>query len=252
MDHRAADQSGTEQAMLQVGSAVTSYAVEATDGRIGSVSDFLFDDALWTVRWLVLDMGTWLPGRKLLLPPASIIGTDDAAKQLAVALTKAEVRGSLGMSEDQPVSRQMEDRLHEDHDTGAAAPLPEDSAAGGAATTPFDAAPGDPHLRSLAALMGYEIEADEGAAGFFEDILVDPATWAICYLIIGTSNLREGEHLLVPPAAVHGISWAGRQIRLDMTRDSLLASPPWNKVIIVNEETERLPADAGWPESRRE
>jgi len=38
--------------MLQVISALKGFAMEATDGRIGTVVDFLFDDTSWRVRWL--------------------------------------------------------------------------------------------------------------------------------------------------------------------------------------------------------
>ena len=55
--------------MLRNASAIKGYAIAASDGRIGSVSDFLFDDASWVVRWLLVDTGKWLSGRKVLLPP---------------------------------------------------------------------------------------------------------------------------------------------------------------------------------------
>ena len=49
---------------MQVISALKGYTIEASDGRIGTVADFLFDDASWRVRWLVVDCGTWLPGAR--------------------------------------------------------------------------------------------------------------------------------------------------------------------------------------------
>ena len=33
------------------------FAIEAKDGAIGTIRDFLFDQATWTVRWLVIDTG---------------------------------------------------------------------------------------------------------------------------------------------------------------------------------------------------
>jgi hypothetical protein len=42
---------------------IIGYSMGATDGEIGHVSDFLFDDHEWTVRYLVASTGTWLPGR---------------------------------------------------------------------------------------------------------------------------------------------------------------------------------------------
>jgi hypothetical protein len=60
--------------MLWHASAINGYAIEASDGDIGTVSDFLFDDASWLVRWLVVDTGNWLSGRKVLLPPSASWG----------------------------------------------------------------------------------------------------------------------------------------------------------------------------------
>ena len=48
-------------------SALKGLVVLGTDGRIGTVKDFLFLDN----RWLVIDTGGWLPGRKVLIQPLS-------------------------------------------------------------------------------------------------------------------------------------------------------------------------------------
>ena len=60
------------QNMLQVVSPLKGFAIEASDDRIGTVADFLFDDVFWKVRWLVIDCGTWLTGRKVLIHPSAI------------------------------------------------------------------------------------------------------------------------------------------------------------------------------------
>jgi len=41
--------------MLQVISPLKGFAIEASDGRIGTAVDYLFDDVSWKVRWLVID-----------------------------------------------------------------------------------------------------------------------------------------------------------------------------------------------------
>ena len=79
--------------MLQVGSALEGYAIEASDGRIGTVSDFLFDDRTWKVRWLVVDTGTWLTGRKVLIHPSAIGRADYERRELSVSLTKVAGQG---------------------------------------------------------------------------------------------------------------------------------------------------------------
>src|ERR1700738_3362520 len=48
--------------MLWTASTIHGYAIEATDGTIGSVDDFLFSDDSWIIRWAVVDTGNWLCG----------------------------------------------------------------------------------------------------------------------------------------------------------------------------------------------
>ena len=69
--------------MLWNASAIDGYAIEASDGRLGTVCDFLFDDTSWLVRWLVADTGTWLSGRKVLLPPSVLGHLDQKQKQFS-------------------------------------------------------------------------------------------------------------------------------------------------------------------------
>jgi len=43
------------------------YAIGATDGDIGKLDDFYFDDKSWTIRYLVAETGNWLLNRKVLI-----------------------------------------------------------------------------------------------------------------------------------------------------------------------------------------
>lgn len=43
------------------------HAIHATDGDIGKVVDLYFDDERWAIRYLVVDTGGWLTGRKVLI-----------------------------------------------------------------------------------------------------------------------------------------------------------------------------------------
>ena len=98
--------------MLQVMSPLNGFSIEASDGRIGTVVDFLFDDGSWKVRWLVIDCGTWATGRKVLIHPSAVLQEDLDGQQFIVALTKAQVEGSPKLDDNQPVSRQMETELY--------------------------------------------------------------------------------------------------------------------------------------------
>ena len=72
--------------MLRRTSDLTGFKIIASDGPIGTVSDFLFDDITWLVRWMVVDTGNWLPGRKVLLPPNAFGHADMDAQEFSVRL----------------------------------------------------------------------------------------------------------------------------------------------------------------------
>ena len=89
-------------------SAINGYAINASDGQLGTVSDLLFDDVRWIIRWLVVDTGIWLPGRKVLLPVSALCKPDAALRRFHVKLNKQQVKDSPDIITDQPVSRQVE------------------------------------------------------------------------------------------------------------------------------------------------
>ena len=96
--------------MLWNASAFNGFTIKASDGEIGTVCDMLFDDTNWTIRWLVVDTGTWLSSRKVILP-ISVLGKADRGMRLfSVNLTKKLVEDSPGIDFDAPVSRQIESR----------------------------------------------------------------------------------------------------------------------------------------------
>ena len=49
--------------------AVSGYHIEAADGPIGHVEDFIIDDETWAIRYLIVDTVNWWPGKKVLVAP---------------------------------------------------------------------------------------------------------------------------------------------------------------------------------------
>lgn len=41
----------------------------ASDGEIGKVREFYFDDEHWMMRYFIVDTGSWLLEREVLIPP---------------------------------------------------------------------------------------------------------------------------------------------------------------------------------------
>ena len=98
--------------MLRNVKDLRGYAIRATDGVIGHVDDFYFDDEGWAIRYLVVDTGRWLPDRQVLISPVLIGHPDWSARLLPVFLTKAQLKSSPDIDTKRPVSRQHEAAYH--------------------------------------------------------------------------------------------------------------------------------------------
>jgi hypothetical protein len=183
--------------MLWNASRINGYAITASDGRLGTVSDFLFDDSSWLVRWLVVDTGSWLPGRQVLLPPSVLGHPDTRGKEFSVRLTMQQVKDSPEIDTDRPVSRQMETITYDYYGrspywgtgfymggygylVGAGTPSPSlESRRREEHIADAQRHDDDPHLRSIEAVTGYHIHAPDGEIGHVEDFLVEDADWSI-------------------------------------------------------------------------
>jgi hypothetical protein len=254
--------------MILVGSALKGFAIEASDGRIGTVSDFLFDDQSWQIRWMVVQTGGWLDRQKVLIHPSVIGPPDYHRNEITVRLSKQKVKDSPGILSDSPVSQQMQTDLYgyygwdplwggsnylDGYTYGMGStflPVPHDRdtdllETGRSGSRRDD---GDPHLRSLTAVVSYHIEAKDGAIGHVENFLIDDETWAIRYLIVDTRSWWPGQHVLISPYAVRAIDWSGSDVSLDVTREQVRGAPPWDPVKTIDRESElRLHGYYGWP-----
>ena len=84
----------------------------ASDGEIGHVKDFYFDDQNWAVRYVVADTGSWLPGRQVLISPHAFGSLHQAGKVLLVNLTRKQIEDSPSIESHKPVSRQYEEEYY--------------------------------------------------------------------------------------------------------------------------------------------
>ena len=84
------------------------YTVNATDGDLGTVVNFLLDDQRWIVRYLVVESGGFLDGRRVLISPIFFRQAEWLTRRFHLALTIDKVKKSPSVNVDQPVSRQHE------------------------------------------------------------------------------------------------------------------------------------------------
>jgi hypothetical protein len=251
--------------MLRSIKDLEGFAIRATDGTIGHVKDFYFDDQTWAVRYLVVETGSWLSSRKVLISPIAIDHPDWAGRAFPVSLTKERVRNSPDIDTEKPVSRQHEmlylgyygypyywagDGLWGQGaypgmmlmGLGEGGP----DAAYRHARAEEDRAEaeseegqnGDLHLRSGNALMKYHIEASDGGMGHVQGLLLDDDTWAIRYLVVDTSNWWVGHQVLIAPQWIQEISWLDATVSVRLTQQAVKDAPPYDSALPFSRDQE--------------
>jgi uncharacterized protein YrrD len=243
--------------MIHAVDDLQSFAIGATDGDIGKLVDVYFDDEHWTIRYLVIDTGEWLPGRKVLISPFAVRSTDWARARIEVNLTRQQVKSSPDIDTDKPVSRQHEAAYFGYYGYpfywtgpglwGAAAyptlppPIAAEMSAAGHRTEASVArahANEDSHLRSARDVAGYNIEALDGTVGHIEDFLFAEDSWQIRFIEVDTRNWWPGKHVLIPPQWIETISWVDHLARVHVSRAAVKESPPYDPKVPLPDDYE--------------
>lgn len=217
------------------------YRIHAKDGEIGKIEDFYFDDALWRVRHVVVDTGTWLPGKEVLLYPGALGRPDDREHDFHVGLTKKEIEESPNPESDKPMSMQAQERLYEYFS------WPVNWPKGGfyneiVPKPPFGAEPEeereDPHLRSFNEVLGYHIQALNGEVGHIEDFIIDDEKWQIRYLVTDTRNWLPGKRVLIYPGWLDALSWDEERAYVDLSMEDIKDAPAYEHGQAITREYE--------------
>jgi hypothetical protein len=188
----------------------------AKDGEIGHLNDVLFDDQSWVVRYFVVQTGSWLSGRRVLLSPFSFPEPAWEKRVLPVNLMIEEVRRSPDVDTDLPVSRQQEIAMAQHYGWPAywqmeAAHLRENEGESA----------GDPSLRSVKEVLTYTVKTLDGEMGRMDDLIVEDVNWFIRFLLLSVGSWLKDQKLLVATRWVGSVSWANREVFLPHSHDTL-------------------------------
>jgi hypothetical protein len=91
---------------------VDGHHIQASDGDIGHVDDFIIDDDVWAIRYLVIDTRNWWPGKKVLIAPRWIERVSWNELKVFLNLPRETIKQSPEYSEEAMLSRDYETRLH--------------------------------------------------------------------------------------------------------------------------------------------
>jgi len=240
--------------MLRSMNDLQDYTMHATDGNIGHVKDCYFDDKSWAIRYLIVDTGSWLSNRKVLISPIAIRIPNWRERVLPVSITKEQVRNSPDIDTDKPVSRQHEIEFQKHYNYppywGGAGLWGDEAYPGlmlagseGMVLPPIseesaEQADGNPHLQSCLAVTGYTVEASDGEIGQVAGFLVDEDSWVIRYMIVETGNWWQGHQVLVAPEWITLVNWLDANVLVELTRQAVRDAPTYDRAEIVGREQE--------------
>ncbi|RPI23586.1 MAG: PRC-barrel domain containing protein [Acidobacteria bacterium] len=236
---------------------IKGSTIHAVDGDIGKVVDCYFDEQRWAVRYLVVETGTWLSGRQVLISPASVDRVDWNEGKVNLNIDRMRVKNSPSADFTRPVSREYESSYSEyygyprywegtDIWGSAATPRAYGSRSETAARTtggesyPASEARGtmgtaasserrvaDSQLRSAKDVAGYHIRATDGEIGHIDDFLVDRDSWVVDSILIDTSNMPGGKPVLLRRERIDRIDWNNKEIRVRATTQEIKNSPEY-------------------------
>ncbi|MQA29204.1 MAG: hypothetical protein GEU82_05100 [Luteitalea sp.] len=177
--------------------------VRGTDGDLGVVEGLYFDEKDWTVRHL-------------------IIGRDKALKEGSVLVSPTSIRPNWNIA--MLVANIGQREIRDSAEVGGDADLRPTRPASG-------------QTRNTDQLMGFHLKATDGDIGHVDDLLIDEASWRICYLVVDTSNWIGGKWVAVVPSVLRSIDWTDRTIEVAITRDEVKRSPEMDAMPVPSAET---------------
>lgn len=180
---------------------------------IGQVQDVYFDDESWTIRFFLVETGTWLSKRRVLLPVQAIREADWSQHLLRASITQQQIEDSPRIGGTR-FSREHERdclshygyHLYWQRLRATAAP---------------ESATAERHLRSARDVIGYRVLATDGNVGNLNAILVDDGSWLIRVLLVNITRWTISRNVEVAPEWIKRIDWLGGSMDVDLTREQV-------------------------------
>lgn len=216
--------------------SLIGFAISGIDGEIGKVKEFYFDDESWTIRYIIVETGSWLFSRKVLISPESILTTEFEQKIFQVNLTMQHIKNSPLIDTDKPVSRQHEMALYSHYpwgtyywgggmgSLGMAMSYPISIYADTKKDTEED---GDIHLRSTDKVKGYHIKATNGEIGDVEDFIINDSNWKIDFMLVDTGNWFPGKKVIISPKLIKEVNWEKSTVIVNASEEQVKHSPEY-------------------------
>lgn len=237
--------------MLRSMKEIRNYHINAVDGEIGKAYEFYFDDQLWKIRYLVVNVGGFLSRKEVLISPVAI--NNIGITSIDIGMLKKQIEQSPEIDIDKPVYLQHQQNLHDYYNwpyywdiggqiNSSTFPLLPASITMNIAMSNSkkmaqikskeDKA--DVHLRSSREVIGYHIQATDGEIGHLDDFIFETDDMNVQYVIVDTKNWIPGKKVLFSSGWINKISYDKSNISVDFNKEQIESSPAYDPNIPIN------------------
>jgi sporulation protein YlmC with PRC-barrel domain len=231
---------------------MTGYTVHTQDSEAaGTVSDFLFDDVRWIVRYMVVDSSQVFNRKRVLLSPIVFALPEREREIFPVKVTASRIASSPDFGDIDPITRRHEAELHEFYqwpsywEAGHEVPSVQEGMSGWSVTemmTDVEAQRSEqagnqaPILRSFDEITGYTIISRDGEqTGELYDLLVQDESWRISYMIVSIGGMLSAHRVVLSPSSILRLDWENSRLELDLTHETILKGQEYNPDIPLDQ-----------------
>lgn len=228
-------------------SKISDYKFIATDGEIGKIKEFLFDDEFWTIRYLVVSTGSLLNKRNVHISPYFISYINHGLEEIYVDLTQEQIRNSPEVDTEKTLSRQDEEKYYRYY--GAPEYWGGPYAWGTSAKIDRNREdwktykPGksswEPKLRSSKDVSGHKIQATNESIGDVDDFIIDDENWTIRYFLVDTGTWLNDRLVLISPQWIERIGWDENKVFVKVSSDKIRNAPEYDETTGLSRDYER-------------
>ncbi len=107
------DVSGHDNPHLRSFEEVVKYSIQGVSEEIGHADDGIVEEESWTIRYIVVYIGKWFRGKKVLVPPTWIKSVQWADNQMVVDFTEEQIENCPEYDPSTPINRELETMVYD-------------------------------------------------------------------------------------------------------------------------------------------
>ncbi len=218
--------------MLQRTHALKGCTLESLNlrfvcGEAGIVREFCFEDAFWSVKYLIAESGNWFRHNSFLCPVVTqdkrrneeqlapnidTIANETKNKQAnvrdrGIQTWRSSVRSTCNSFD---TTAEPQKSWHENHD-----------------------------LHCTRELNGFQIQTADGVIGHVEDFVIEDESWIVRYLAVSTQTWMLRKQVLVSTAWIERIDKSNSKVIVQLPRETIERAPILHRRALITPDYER-------------